>query len=83
MSYTEYATAINFTTKESRRAMQEQPVSMWIVESYKLAEKIYGDIKEPDQKLSYVYNFQYVDMLNNQLLKGGVRLAGLLNEIFG
>jgi hypothetical protein len=83
LSYTEYATAINFTTKESRRAMQEKPVSDWIVESYKLAEKIYGDIKEPDQKLSYAYNFQYVDILNSQLLKGGVRLAGLLNEIFG
>jgi hypothetical protein len=83
LSYTEYATAINFTTKESRKALQEKPVSDWIVESYKLAEKIYGDIKEPDQKLSYAYNFQYVDLLNNQLLKGGVRLAGLLNEIFG
>jgi hypothetical protein len=83
LSYTEYATAINFTTKESRRAMQEKPVSDWIMESYKLAEKIYGDIKEPDQKLGYAYNFQYVDLLNSQLLKGGVRLAGLLNEIFG
>jgi hypothetical protein len=83
LSYTEYATAINFTTKESRRVMQEKPVSDWIMESYKLAEKIYGDIKEPDQKLGYAYNFQYVDLLNSQLLKGGVRLAGLLNEIFG
>ncbi|WP_460561807.1 S1/P1 nuclease [Ferruginibacter profundus] len=83
LSYSEYATAINFTTKESRRAMQEQPVSTWIVESYQLADKIYGDIKEADQKLDYAYNFKYVDTLNSQLLKGGVRLAGLLNEIFG
>ncbi|MGC4101070.1 S1/P1 nuclease [Ferruginibacter sp.] len=83
LSYTEYATAINFTTKEMRKALQANTVADWIVESYKIADKVYGDIKEPDQKLSYNYNFQYVDTLNSQLLKGGVRLAGLLNEIFG
>jgi hypothetical protein len=83
LSYTEYATAINHSTKTSRLALQQQPVSAWVVESYQLAEKIYGDIKEVDQKLDYAYNFKYVDILNNQLLKGGVRLAGLLNEIFG
>jgi len=83
LSYTEYTTAINFTTKEQRRSLQQPPLSEWLYESYQLAEKIYGEIKEPDQKLDYAYNFKYVDTLNSQLLKGGVRLAGLLNEIFG
>jgi hypothetical protein len=82
LSYTEYATAINFTTKEQRSTLQRQPLSAWLFESYKIAEKIYGDIKEPDQKLDYAYNFKYVATVNEQLLKGGVRLAGLLNEIF-
>ena len=83
LSYTEYAEAINHTTKESRKALQAQPIADWLVESNQLAEKIYADIKEPDQKLDYTYNFKYLDTLNNQLLKGGVRLAGILNEIFG
>jgi len=83
LSYTEYATALNHTTKESREQLQAAPIADWLVESNQLAEKIYGDIKEPDQKLDYNYNFKYLDTLNNQLLKGGVRLAGILNEIFG
>jgi hypothetical protein len=83
LSYTEYATAINFTTKESRAQLQSSPIADWLVESNAVAEKIYGDIKEVDQKLDYNYNFKYLDTLNNQLLKGGVRLAGILNEIFG
>ncbi len=83
LSYTEYATSINFTTKEQRRMLQQQPLTDWFFESYQVADKIYGDIKTPHQKLEYPYNFKYVDILNNQLLKGGVRLAGLLNEIFG
>ncbi len=82
LSYSEYATAINFTTKELRKNLQQQPLSTWLFESYRIAENIYGDIREPDQKLDYAYNFKYIDTLNEQLLKGGVRLAGLLNDIF-
>lgn len=83
LSYTEYAAAINFTTKEQRAAWQQEPISKWVLDSYQVAEKIYGDITQPEQKLDYKYNFNYVAILNQQLLKGGVHLAGLLNEIFG
>jgi len=81
LSYTEYADAINHSTKVQRKQWQAEPVSEWVWQSYQYAEKIYADIK-PDEKLNYQYNFKYVDILNQQLLKGGVHLAGLLNEIF-
>jgi hypothetical protein len=82
LSYTEYATAINHTTIAMCKTWQQQPLYTWLYESYQIAEKIYADIKEPDQKLDYAYNFKYVATVNEQLLKGGVRLAGLLNQIF-
>ena len=82
LSYTEYAKAINFTTKDQRNAWQAEPLSEWIWQSYQVAENIYSGIKQPYQKLEYRYNFDYISMLNQQLLKGGVHLAGLLNEIF-
>lgn len=82
LSYTEYTDAINHTTKVQRAEWQKQPISEWIYESYQIAQNIYDDIK-PDDKLSYRYNYKYIDILNQQLLKGGIRLAGLLNEIFG
>lgn len=81
LSYTEYAKAINFATKEQRRAWQSEPLHNWFWQSYVHAEKIYADIK-PDDKLGYNYNFKYIDVVNQQLLKGGIHLAGLLNEIF-
>lgn len=83
LSYTEYAKAINHSTKEQRKQWQEQPMSEWFFESYQLAGKIYSGITQPYQRLSFRYNFDYVEILNRQLLKGGVRLAGLLNSIFG
>jgi hypothetical protein len=44
---------------------------------------LYASIKQPEAKLSYRYNFDFVEIMNGQLLKGGVRLAGVLNELFG
>ena len=82
LSYTEYAIAINHTTADQRKAWQKQGLQTWIYNSYQSVEKIYADVK-PDDKLDYLYNFKFVDLLNTQLLKGGVHLAGLLNEIFG
>jgi S1/P1 Nuclease len=82
LSYTEFAKAINHTTKDQRNQWQQQPMNEWFYESYVLAGKLYASITQPEQKLSFRYNFDHVDILNQQLLKGGVRLAGLLNEIF-
>jgi len=82
LSYTEYATAINHATKEQVKEWQNEPVSTWIYRSYQYAEKIYSEIKSPNQKLDYKYNYDYIGLLNDQLLRGGVHLAGLLNEIF-
>jgi len=82
LSYTEYANAINFTTPAQRAAWQKEPISKWLFDSKEIAEKIYASSKQ-DDKLSYKYNFQFIGTLNQQLLKAGVHLAGLLNEIFG
>ncbi len=83
LSFTEYTKAINHSTKKQRKQWQEQSLNDWFFESYQLAGKIYSGITQPEPKLGFRYNFDYIEMLNNQLLKGGIRLAGLLNLIFG
>lgn len=83
LSYTEYTDVINHTTPTQRLAWQKQPISEWVIESYQIAEKLYSEIKQPDPKLSYRYNYDHIQLLNEQLLKAGVRLAGLLNQLFG
>jgi hypothetical protein len=83
LSYTEYTAAINHTTKDELSAMQSESLETWIYQSYQLSEKIYGEMKTPFPSLDYKYNFNYVAPLNTQLLRGGVHLAALLNEIFG
>ena len=83
LSYTEYTNVINHLTKQQVTDWQRQPISQWLYDSYTIAQQLYSEIKEPDQKLGFRYNFDHVAILNQQLLKGGVQLAGLLNSIFG
>jgi len=82
LSYTEYATAINHSTLAQRAEWQKAPISQWLFESNQIAEKLYTEIK-PGDNLNYKYNFTHIETVNQQLLKGGVRLAGILNQIFG
>lgn len=82
LSYTEYTKAINHTTALQRKTWQSQPLSQWLFESYTISQQLHAEFTEQNPKLSYRYNFDHIATVNEQLLKGGVRLAGVLNEIF-
>jgi hypothetical protein len=82
LSYTEYKKAIDHTSAMQRKKWQAQPMVQWFYESYQVSEKLHTEITQPEMRLSYQYNFRHIDTVNERLLKGGVRLAGLLNEIF-
>jgi hypothetical protein len=83
LSYTEYVKAINHPTSAQKADWQKQSIADWLVDSYAITEKIY---KETDamtnNRLSYRYNFDHIKTIDQQLLKGGVRLAALLNQIY-
>lgn len=82
LSYTEYTKAINFTTKQQRVAWQNQPMEEWFYESYQVCNQLYPQITKENETLGYDYNFKNIETLNSRLLMGGVRLAGLLNQIY-
>jgi hypothetical protein len=81
LSYTEYAQAINFIDRKRLHELQNESLAEWVHDSYRLSEKIYSGIKSGD-KLAYRYVYDYIGIANQQLLKGGIHLASLLNEIF-
>ena len=83
LSYTEYTNWINHTTEEERAEWQRAPISQWIFESGQIANKLYAETKNGDALNGYKYNFDHIAIVNWQLLKAGVRLAGVLNDIFG
>ncbi|MES2647391.1 MAG: S1/P1 nuclease [Bacteroidota bacterium] len=80
-SFTEYATAINTKSVTQVNAWQQSSLEDWFYESHVLSDKVY-DLSPVDSKQSYKYNYVFKDDLDAQLLKGGVRLAKMLNEAF-
>ncbi|MBO9683630.1 MAG: S1/P1 nuclease [Flavisolibacter sp.] len=83
LSYTEYAVYLTHTTAAQRKNWQAEPISKWLYDSYVLAQDLHNEITEVNPKLGYRYNYDHIKTLEQQMLKGGVHLAGLLNEIFG
>lgn len=82
LSFTEYTKAINFTTKQQVNTWQQASLADCVFESYQICNKIYATGIKNDDKLSYRYNFDWINTVNEQLLKGGVRLAKVLNDIY-
>lgn len=81
-SYTEFAEVLDVHDKKFNKNLTEGNLNDWLFDSYQKAENIYANVKAGD-KLWYKYNYDYVSMLEDQLLKGGLRLAKVLNEVFG
>ena len=78
-SYTEYATVLDIAGKDQVKIWQQTSLEDWFYESHVLANTVYQ--KSPaESKLGYGYNYIFQNDLDNLLLKGGVRLAELLNE---
>lgn len=78
-SYTEYARLLDIAGKEQVETWQNSSLDDWFYESHQLSDIIY-DSTPAESKLSYNYNFKFAQMLNEQLLKGGLRLAKVLND---
>lgn len=80
LSYTELSAAINHPTKDQIAKWQHSNVLDWANEAMQLRDQVYD--LPADKQLSYEYQYKNSDLLDRQLLKGGVRLAGVLNEIY-
>ena len=82
MSYTELAHNLPYVYKNQIPELQKGSVLDWIYESQNLAGTVYSSVKM-DEKLSYRYSYVYFPLVKKQLQKGGLRLAKLLDEIYG
>lgn len=79
-SYTEYATVLDNKSKEEVKKIQSGTLEDWLFESYNKAAKIYSQTPI-NGNYSYDYNYKFSGIMEDQLLKGGLRLAKVLNEI--
>lgn len=80
-SYTELTSTLDHVSKEQVKQWQSASVRDWARESISLRKQVY-DLPE-DNTISYRYledNWKTVEL---RLTQAGIRLAGILNEIYG
>ncbi|MCA6075540.1 S1/P1 nuclease [Fulvivirga sedimenti] len=81
LSYTELAEAIDHTSKEVLATWQAATVRDWAYESMTYRKQVY-DIPE-DGQLNYKYVYDNWGTVQYRLHQAGIRLAGVLNAIYG
>lgn len=79
-SYTEFANWVNHASKAQIREWQAATVRDWAMESMSYRDQVYA-VPE-DGRLSYRYSYDNFDIVKHRVLQAGVRLAGVINEIY-
>jgi len=82
MTYTELSSNLNYFSKNQKEAIQKGSVLDWVNETRVITMKVY-ESAEINDNLSYRYMYDHFSTVKSQLKKGGLRLAKVLNELFG
>ena len=81
MSYIELADNAKDLSKEQIKQIQKGSVIDWVYDTQALTKRVYASVAS-GEKLRYRYSYDYFPVVREQLQKGGLRLAKLLNDIF-
>ncbi|MCH5237092.1 MAG: S1/P1 nuclease [Muribaculaceae bacterium] len=81
-TYTEWREQIDRASQEETSIiLQNGNPDIWGKETYEICKEVYD--KTPEGfKISYDYVADWTPIIENQFLKGGIRLADILNSIF-
>ncbi|MFZ2906145.1 MAG: S1/P1 nuclease [Cyclobacteriaceae bacterium] len=80
LSYTELAESLYKPTTSEAKQWQGSSVRDWAKESMGYRKQVYN---YGEGKLGYQYQYVQFEIARQRLAQAGVRLAGLLNEIYG
>ncbi len=79
-SYSELAKLIDHPNESTAVNYTSTDLDVWVKEAMDLRPQVYN--LSNDKNLSYKYMYSNWDTVKDQLLKAGIRLAEVLNEIF-
>ena len=80
LSYTELGESLERPSAEKLNVLQKSTVREWATESMSFRKRVYD---YGNGKLGYRYAYANFEIVRERLLQAGVRLAGVLNEIYG
>ncbi|WP_235958274.1 S1/P1 nuclease [Flammeovirga agarivorans] len=81
LSFTEIARFADHATPEQVEELQKATTIDMMNESHALCTKFYAEVG--DGKLGYRYMYDHYKTVEERIMKGGIRLAGILNKVLG
>lgn len=81
LTFTEMATALDNVSNDHIREWQRDELSKWLFESYQISAQLYQEV-EGKTSLDYTYYPSHSKLYQERIQKAGIRLAGLLNQIY-
>lgn len=82
LSFTEMAWHLNARAdKNTIKKLQSADLSEWLKEAQSYRPMVY-DLPD-NNRLYYEYGYKYFHVVEDRLLAAGIRLAGILNDIYG
>ena len=81
LSFTEYVSWIDNAPKMQIDKWKNDDIMVWAKESMSYRSQIY-DLPE-SKKINYRYNYDNISTVNIRLLQAGIRLAAVLEDIYG
>ena len=79
LSYTEMTTFIDTDDAELIKSIQQAPLEEWLIEGKQLRK---GAYQMPEGRIGYNYIYTNGPIIEQQLLKAGLRMAKILNDIY-
>jgi hypothetical protein len=81
LSFTELTRKINHPAEEQIARWQQATVRDWAMESKSYRDQVY-DLPD-NRRIGWEYRYKYFDIVEKRLLQAGIRLAGVINDIYG
>ena len=82
MSYTELIDNLPELSKSEIKSIKSGTLIDWVEDSRELTREVYNSA-EPGENFSYRYMYKWFGVAENQMKKAGIRLAVILNDIYG
>ena len=82
LSVAEMAKQYDKATPAEIKQWQNNEPMQWLWESYQISSKLYAEV-EKDNKLGEDYYQTHIGIIEQRIDQGGIRLAGILNDIYG
>jgi len=83
LNYQQLAAKYDHATNQQIKKWQRDPPILWAWESYQISTQLYAEIAANGRNINPAYYEAHMPVIENRVEKAGIRLAGVLNALFG